>query len=1016
MASTIAATPPSSSPVFTSFSQAKKYLLEHFTKDEVEAFAYSNGARRISKGIGKAKYHFNIHVVIATVHHWNRCNPRFTWANLAKHLQPTITDRVACALAGAFAPASQTAAPVFAPLLGATTPAGGFAPAPQTAAPAPVPGATTPAGGFAPAPQTAAPAPVPGATTPAGGFAHAPQTAAPAPVPGATTPAGGFAHAPQTTAPAPVPGATTPTGGFAHAPQTAATADAPLSAVTTPLSDEDDTEWPILGSNETEQADSNGRRFLATIDNFIKAYEAKEGLADAGRELLMFYGLPPDFWGGDRAENLRLHQMLWYACDFGPIGLEEEPLLITPDLTLLFMECVARDEIQRLPSPPLFVDILRGKANPKSIFRNASENRKHLSSGNCHKWFSALGALQKCHALRILAVGSYVTSSFTNSLISEGYGVKVFSPYNKPTQMVDKSTASRQKLDMLLATDTSGAKVLHSDRRDGSIQARDAGMSREAVRAFGLWERATDTQVYSKKREPKDIATGGGFRNEEKYFIPRSQVDPTTCADEGIKRMALSLWPKLDDEEFKKKIAHKASLRGSFASDTASRNASDCLRHLRCVFWQDLPFLYEIEPEHPIFSIQIIRENKAAFMRWVLLQQEVASQTIPEGSNMPNIDVLLNEHKALRIAQRSIQDSLNGLVKAVQKLAGLKDSESSPPEPSIPEATELYPINSLLDLGNPTLTVAGIWEEWYHGAQNSIAIRDAEKLRLEKKVPKHSSSSLNKKIMKYAQFIQYIQTQMEGGHDHVEAIAAIEEDRAMLAKERQRQVTCSKFFDLRVQGSRAVPRQMAVIPSSPATSRKRPASTSPRSPSTHPAKVLAAAAATDATPAPVGVPSCLGPGEWLNDSIIYDYMKLLQKRDRSYQTLPTKHLSCHFFHSHFMNALCDEEEQYNFERVRRWTSKRKLDTWGQTMANADKYFQILARYMADEHVSCGQPRPDAVWDFSIGRCTEQKNADDCGVYVCQFAKILSEDKTVENVEITHARNAMIKELTEGEIM
>ena len=38
--------------------------------------------------------------------------------------------------------------------------------------------------------------------------------------------------------------------------------------------------------------------------------------------------------------------------------------------------------------------------------------------------------------------------------------------------------------------------------------------------------------------------------------------------------------------------------------------------YLRTVFWQDMPFIHQICPDHPIFGTSIFRHNSRAWDRW----------------------------------------------------------------------------------------------------------------------------------------------------------------------------------------------------------------------------------------------------------------------------------------------------------------------------------------------------------------------------------------------------------------
>ncbi|XP_020688546.1 ubiquitin-like-specific protease 1A isoform X2 [Dendrobium catenatum] len=77
---------------------------------------------------------------------------------------------------------------------------------------------------------------------------------------------------------------------------------------------------------------------------------------------------------------------------------------------------------------------------------------------------------------------------------------------------------------------------------------------------------------------------------------------------------------------------------------------------------------------------------------------------------------------------------------------------------------------------------------------------------------------------------------------------------------------------------------------------------------------------------------CLRPGAWLNDEVINLYLELLKERERRE---PEKFLKCHFFNTFFFEKLANGKNGYDFEAVRRWTTKKKL---GYTLIECDKVF------------------------------------------------------------------------------
>ncbi|VVB01533.1 unnamed protein product [Arabis nemorensis] len=67
---------------------------------------------------------------------------------------------------------------------------------------------------------------------------------------------------------------------------------------------------------------------------------------------------------------------------------------------------------------------------------------------------------------------------------------------------------------------------------------------------------------------------------------------------------------------------------------------------------------------------------------------------------------------------------------------------------------------------------------------------------------------------------------------------------------------------------------------------------------------------------------CLMPTAWLNDEIVNLYLELLKEREARD---PIKYLKCHFFNSFFYTKLLGcSGSNYDYQVVRRWTTKKKL--------------------------------------------------------------------------------------------
>lgn len=78
--------------------------------------------------------------------------------------------------------------------------------------------------------------------------------------------------------------------------------------------------------------------------------------------------------------------------------------------------------------------------------------------------------------------------------------------------------------------------------------------------------------------------------------------------------------------------------------------------------------------------------------------------------------------------------------------------------------------------------------------------------------------------------------------------------------------------------------------------------------------------------------ACLKPGEWLNDEIINAYMGLLNQR--SLKLIDSnldgrQYPKTYHWNTFFFSALAGENTagqlEYSYNRVRRWTKRKKLD-------------------------------------------------------------------------------------------
>jgi len=174
--------------------------------------------------------------------------------------------------------------------------------------------------------------------------------------------------------------------------------------------------------------------------------------------------------------------------------------------------------------------------------------------------------------------------------------------------------------------------------------------------------------------------------------------------------------------------------------------------------------------------------------------------------------------------------------------------------------------------------------------------------------------------------------------------------------------------------------------------------------------------------------SCLRPHGWLNDEVINFYVELLGARQKRRMThRPDYHPKCHFFSSFFFTKL-SERNVYNYDNVKRWSKRQKLNIfeldklivpahvglnhWCVAVANMPErrldwydsmgggpgsHLNHLRMYIADEARTHWNRQLDMDdWTFHApSHVPRQMNGWDCGVFACKFADYLSENREMD---------------------
>lgn len=201
----------------------------------------------------------------------------------------------------------------------------------------------------------------------------------------------------------------------------------------------------------------------------------------------------------------------------------------------------------------------------------------------------------------------------------------------------------------------------------------------------------------------------------------------------------------------------------------------------------------------------------------------------------------------------------------------------------------------------------------------------------------------------------------------------------------------------------------------------------------------------------VQLASCLQDRSWLNDEIINFYFSLLGERcDREMQQENGRSgPKCAFLNSFFYTKL--SENGYNYDGVRRWTKRRKIDIfscdlvffpvncknvhWCLGVINVGQqrieyydsmggqrgsFFPILRQYLIDEFRDKKKDDLDIdEWeDICPSDIPHQTNGYDCGMFVCKFADYRSDglDCSFNQTNIQYFRKRMLVEICRGTVI
>ena len=165
----------------------------------------------------------------------------------------------------------------------------------------------------------------------------------------------------------------------------------------------------------------------------------------------------------------------------------------------------------------------------------------------------------------------------------------------------------------------------------------------------------------------------------------------------------------------------------------------------------------------------------------------------------------------------------------------------------------------------------------------------------------------------------------------------------------------------------------------------------------------------------------LKPPNWLNDNIVNFQMEIINEKNQLNQ-LPVKVncFSC-FLYQSFVTG--------GYTRVKRWTKDRDIFSydllifpifksrhWRLVVAKTNtkelvyldsmgldgtEILESINQYLVEEHLSKKQtPLDPTYWSRITPKTPRQVNNDDCGVFLCAFAKLIAENLPVSQLEVT----------------
>jgi len=186
----------------------------------------------------------------------------------------------------------------------------------------------------------------------------------------------------------------------------------------------------------------------------------------------------------------------------------------------------------------------------------------------------------------------------------------------------------------------------------------------------------------------------------------------------------------------------------------------------------------------------------------------------------------------------------------------------------------------------------------------------------------------------------------------------------------------------------------------------------------------------------------LAPVTWLNDECVNFTLGILGRRERE-KCGPEGHPRCHFFNTFFLNKLFQDEGVYEYNKVRRWTTekklgylpikcekvivpvhqgvhwvlavvdlKRKVVSYYDSLLGKDRtVVRNLIKWVIDE----AKNKLNENWDINEWKeeypseIPRQMNGSDCGMFMLNYARNIASftDEDLENNAFTFHQKDMI---------